>query len=297
MRVLSIVRHLAGDDIQVLSPDRLNLFSGTNEPDHEQCVPLRETLSRCLVDCHGKELGAISSDIVFHVSEARDFGENLSKLINRPRLWNHMCFSIDEQVPFRDGLAYERYLEGIAAVWRTIKPALRCELEHAKDIIKRPRVIVNMLVPDPFSSFRPEHRWLYPGGPARATRWEELVERYVSPFCGGLEELAGAPPADHRFTTGYGKLRDIRGSWVYLARCWYMPTGRGKSLILPGGQSPKPKAAAIRTKLLPVGDNRFSFRACFTTGPASEDELPVPPMKTPPWFAALAKFVIDVRRL
>jgi hypothetical protein len=175
---------------------------------------------------------------------------------------------------------------------------LKYQLDHAaSERVGKPRVILNMLVPEPGSTFQEKHRCLYPGGPLRATRFEELIERYVRPFVGELTVESTQVPDKHRFTTGIGCLASIPGSSVYVARNYYMLTGRARVLVRPGSSSQRPTAAAIRTKVFPVGASRFKFKACFTTTPASEDEVMVPRHVIPPWFESLNSFVVDVGSL
>lgn len=114
---LAIVDELIRRGAHVLSTGRLNLFSGSNELDNPNCIEIRELLSAFLERHYGVQLGFTSSDVAFHVSGSRCFQANLCSVLQRPTLWDNICFSIDEQLPMRHRADYERYMTNLAAVW------------------------------------------------------------------------------------------------------------------------------------------------------------------------------------
>lgn len=296
--VLAVIEEFGQRGVHAVSTVRLNLFSGTNELDNPDCLQLRETLSRYLLRTYGFPLGSVSSDLVFHVSGSGVFRRNLEQLLARPALWDNICFAIDEQIPFQSRAHYEKYLDHLSWVWRTLRPVIRCELGHA--IAGRqgaPRLILNMLIPAEGSSFREEHRLLYPGGPARATRFEELAERYIEPFAGDLVVTSTRRPAGHQFTTGIAQLSGTPGSSVYVAAGRYALTGRGHKLIQGGESHSGVASRTVRTKIMPAGAGQFQFKACFTANLGTEDEIEVPAREIPDWFRSLSEWVIDVGNL
>ncbi len=106
--VLKVAEHLALEGVHLLSTDRLNLFSGSNELDHPFCIALRELVSAFFERTYGRRLGSISSDIVFHVSTAELFHTHLAAIVARPTLWDNICFSIDEQIPFASRVPHSK---------------------------------------------------------------------------------------------------------------------------------------------------------------------------------------------
>lgn len=296
--LLSIAGDLAARGLHILSTQRLNLFSGTNELDHEHCIALRERLSAFLKATYTKPLGAVSSDVVFHVSASPHFVTNLREIVKRPDLWDNVCIGIDEQIPFADADKYREYLERLTWAWQVLRPAIAGNLHHPKaERVGQPRVILNLLVPEPGSAFQDRYRFLYPGGPARATGFDELLARYVTPFAGQLREESSGIPPYHRFTTATGTFETLPGSSVYVAKNYYAPAGRARGLVRMAGYAPNMTSVVIRTKAYPVGAYGFRVRACFASSAASEDELQVAEITTPSWFHALDKFVIDVESL
>lgn len=292
--ILNLASELAKAGTHIMSTDRFNLFSGSNELDHPSCVQLREILSSFFLGTHGRHLGAVSSDVVFHVSESPNFHSNLDAVIRKPLLWDNICVAIDEQIDFRRAERYSAYLQDLERVWTALRPVLSRHLAHAKPEREGgPRVILNMLVPDPSSSFQDKFRDIYPGGPARATTFGELARRYVTPFVGEMLDDESAVPREHRFTTGIVTLKGVRESKAFVAQNYYAPAGRAKLLVRFDDPAPR-EPLAIRTKILPVGDTAFRIAACFTTSAASEEEIPLHPSRTPAWFQALREFVIDV---
>jgi len=183
-------------------------------------------------------------------------------------------------------------------VWTILKPALKCELDHARAERRgAPRVVLNMLVPEDGSVFRDRHRALYPGGPLRAVRYQELIDRYVKPFVGDVVECSGAIPAGHKFTSGFARLARVPGSLVYVAYSRYAPTGRGSGLVRYPDTVRRITPGAIRTKIFPVSESSFTIRASFTTVAYADDEVPVPAESVPSWFRAVNGVAIDAGRL
>jgi hypothetical protein len=150
-----------------------------------------------------------------------------------------------------------------------------------------------MLVPQDGAEFRKEHQFLYPGGPPRAVRFEELVNRYVKPFVGSLVETSQGLPAGHKFTSGVARLSGIAGTAVYVGYNRYAPTGRGGRLVSCESEARKVSPGAIHTKLYPAGEQSFRFKACFTTAPFADDEIFVPADRQPAWFSRLNSLIID----
>lgn len=296
--ILALLERFVRRGDHILSTGRLNLFSGSNELDNPNCVDLRELLSAFLEREYGIALGVTSSDIVFHISRSATFRKNLLAILGRPMLWDNLCFSLDEQIPMRTREEYEVYLDHVAWVWKALVPALTRQLDHAKPARSgQTRVILNLLIPKDLSGYEPAHAALYPGGPLRATSFQELVRRYVQPYVGNLEQTVESIPEGHVFTTALGRLAGVNGSSVYLAMTRYMLTGRARSLVRPQTEPEQILATAIRTKIMPVGDSRFRVKGCLSTGPESEDEVTLSPEETPPWFEKLSDFVVDVGSL
>ena len=294
-RILAFAKELARENLHILSTVRLTLYNASNELDNPDCVELRSILNNYFEDVHGFPLGAVSSDLAFHLSSTPLLFHNLRDLLRLPHLWDNICFSIDEQLPLRDARDYADYLDRLRAVWQMLAPALTASLDHARpERLGAPRVILNMLVPEEGSVFASRYRELYPGGPLRALRYSELIGRYVDPFVGSLIEIRSGLPPGHRFTSGIARLSRVPGSAVYVACNRYAPTGRGSALVRFGNGSQNPVPRAINTKLYPAGQHRFRFRACFTTAPFADDEVNVSPADQPRWFAKLNGEVIDI---
>jgi hypothetical protein len=230
------------------------------------------------------------------VSQSATFERNLRTVLQKPALWDNICFSMDEQLPWRTEVDYERYLDKLQQVWKLLTPVLSGELFHPRpDRSAQPRVILNMLVPQEGSRFTENYSRIYPGGPERAIRHEEVISRYVRPFVGDIVESKAPVPKKHIFTTGLGSLSTVRGSGVYVALNRYMITERGRQFLDgPVPQVPVPKA--IRTKVIPVGKSQFVIKACYSSSQASEDEIPVPAHYRPQWFQSLANHVFDCSR-
>ena len=112
--VLAVSETLAKRGVHIVSTERLNLFSGSNELDNPGCLAIREQVSRFMERCYGTPLGCISSDLAFHVSNSAVFERNLRGAIERSSLWDNMCFSIDEQLPWGSRREYARYREKLA---------------------------------------------------------------------------------------------------------------------------------------------------------------------------------------
>lgn len=293
-KVLAVADEFASRGVQALSTIRLNLFSGSNELDNPHCVVLREILSSYLERMYGFPLGYVSSDLAFHLTGSSVFRRNLVELLDRPALWDNICFSVDEQIPFHNKAHYEKYLDHLRWLWETVGHVAQCKLRHAipaRDYA--PRLILNMLVPAPDASFRQEHRFLYPGGPLRATRFEQLIERYITPFAGEVIFTSAQRPAGHDFTTGIARLSAIPESAVYVAAGHYALTGRGWRLLQAQDRAPVSGAKTIKTKILPTGTEQFQFKACFAANLGAEDELDAPE-EIPDWFETLRNCTIDV---
>lgn len=296
--VLAIVEEFGRRGVRALSTVRLSLYSGSNELDSRYCVQLREMLSQHLQQVFGFPLGCVSSDLAFHISGSPVFRRNLEQLLERPSLWDNICLSVDEQIPFQNRAHYEKFREHLSWVWETLRPVTLGDIVHPIEARKgTPRLILNMLVPGEGSCFRAEHRLLYPGGPARATEFGELAERYIRPFAGDLVVLSEERPKGHQFTTGIARLSRVPGSSVYVAAGRYALTGRGRKLVVPGIDIPTPAGKTIKIKILPVGPSHFQFRACFTANLGAEDELEVPDSGIPDWFRSINHCIIDVSKL
>lgn len=297
-RILLLAEELAREHVHILSRVRLVLYNGSNELDNPDCIPLRQILSGFLERTYGFPLGAVSSDLVFHISGSPVLEWNLARLLEMPRLWDNICLSIDEQIPMRGEADYTTYLERLRGVWTVLRPALTCSLGHARVTrVRAPRVVINMLVPQEGARFRKEHQSLYPGGPLRAVHFEELVDRYIRPFVGSLIETTAGLPLGHKFTSGTARLSDIPGSSVYVGYNHYITAGRGAALVCDANGARKIAPSAINTKIYPAGEERFRFKACFTTAPFVDDEIPVPTDHQPRWFRTLNSLVIDVGQL
>ena len=72
---------------------------------------------------------------------------------------------------------------------------------------------------------------VYPGGPPRATLFDELVKRYVLPFVGSLEVVPGDAPSNHRFTTHLASLTGVEQSLVYVLACRFAFSGRASQFL------------------------------------------------------------------
>jgi hypothetical protein len=296
-KVLAVADEFARRGAKALSTIRLNLFSGSNELDSPHCVQLRKILSTYLEKGYGFPLGHVSSDLAFHLTGSSVFRRNLAELLDSPALWDNICFSVDEQIPFHNQAHYEKYLDHVKWLWGMLSRVAQCRLRHARPARDYgPRLIINMLVPAPDASFREEHRFLYPGGPVRATRFEQLVERYIAPFAGEVIVTSEERPAGHDFTTGIARLSAIPGSSVYVAAGNYALTGRGWRLLRAENHTTAARDKIIKTKILPAAAGKFQFKACFAANLGAEDELEVPE-EAPDWFEALRNCTIDVSTL
>ena len=186
--ILLCAGKLAQCDYEIISLTRLNMFSGSNELDHPYCLDFRKLISTYFFELYGHPVGSMSSDLRFHISSTKTFKRNLTALLEQPTLFDNICVSIDEQIPFKNKHEYTKYLDTLAWVWEALKPALCLELEHAdKSRSETPRVIINLLLPSTNNSYRSNYSRLYPNGPRRATSYAELVNKYVVPFVGGVE--------------------------------------------------------------------------------------------------------------
>ena len=297
-RILMLFHELCLRGAHVLSTGRLNLFSGSNELDQPFCGELRDLLSAFLLEHYGFPLGYTSSDIAFHISGSPNFRNNLRSMMTRPKTWDNICFSIDEQIPMSRRQDYERHLENLAWVWKAISPALECRLPHAKAFRERePRVILNFLIPANDDSFRPEFSTLFPGGPSRATSFKALIDRYVRPFVGNLEVTNLQVPDKHYFTSAVGRLAGLPSSMVYVAESRYALTGRGGDFIVGERGDSSPRFSVVRTKIVPTGRFKFRLQARLTTTPVSEDELRTSEELEPRWFGQINRRVIDVSEI
>jgi hypothetical protein len=291
---LNFTDSLVKQGIDILSTGRLNLFSASNELDHPDALSFRQILSTYILKKYGMPLGHFSSDIVFHVSKSHIFQRNLRSVVDNGLLWDNLCIAIDEQIPFQNQRDYMNYLDHLRETWETLRPALRSELPHAKRTRQnQPRVILNMLIPSQTSSFRPEHRRLYEGGPFRATTYDELILRYIKPFFGGLTHLTYNRPLDHEYTTGYASLDAFEGSSVYIAAGVYAQQGRAQQLLEFTKSANKPTRSVIRTKLTPINSDSVQIRATLATGFATEDEIEVAHLPMPEWFHTLNTSIIS----
>jgi hypothetical protein len=297
--ILAITDEFVRTGYHILSKDRINFFSGSNELDHTHCIGLREHLSHFYERNYQLELGALSSDLVFHVSPSRVFRRNLLKALTKPCLWDNICLAIDEQLPWGSHSEYQRYLENLDWVWKTLIPALTRKLDHARPERRgEPRVIVNLLIPGESKEFAEPFRYLYPGGPPRATSYSKLIERYIKPFVGDLEEISKPVPSKHVFTTAVGRLSDVPDSLIFISATKYELIGRAAELINDlSQQQTLLDTSSIRTKIFPAKENRFTVKACRTTTTYSEGELPWPSGMEPPWVQLLNDLVIDVGSL
>jgi hypothetical protein len=295
--ILETAEGLAQSGFHVFSRERFNLYSGSNELDHPSCWELRQQLSAFFVGTYGLRLGAISSDLVFHVSPSELFRRNLTQAFEQPLLWDNICLAIDEQLPIRDKHEYDRYLDSLEWTWRALSPALRCELDHARaERCGQPRVIVNLLVPPDGAKFNKTHTFLYPGGPRRATSHDELARRYVMPFVGDLQNTDDPIPPEHIFTTSVGRLTRVPGSSVFISAAIYELVGRSETFLdCDRRDAPiRQHTETIRTKIFPAGRDRFVIRACRAENPVSDGELPWGKSDLPRWAASLENFVIRV---
>jgi hypothetical protein len=103
-------------------------------------------------------------------------------------------------------------------------------------------------------------------------------------------------PDEHVFTTALGILSEVPGSQVYISATTYAVTNRGRRFIRPSKEQVM-VPRAIRTKLIPIGDNLIRLKACFATSHVSEDEIGVSESARPEWFGALDNTSIDVSDL
>jgi hypothetical protein len=287
-QMLSLFEVFSEGGYQVLSQERLSLSGGSNELNNPYCLKLREQLSSFFARLYGYPLGAISSDIAFHVSDDNVLRGNLENLIGRPEQWDNMCIAIDEQMPLKSEYEYEQYLNNLSTIWKMVMPVMRGELIHAKKNRQyEPRLIINFLVPDGNSEFREKHKRLYPGGPLRVTSYEELIARYVAPFVGDLVETNDPVPLKHLFTTSLGRLKDVPDSHVYISKSTYALSGRAKGFIKSSisTEDQSCQADVIRTKIYPSGPDQFTIRANSAKTLSSEDSLSSDNL--PEWFQRL----------
>ncbi len=297
-RTLMLFHELRLRGSHVLSTHRLNLFGGSNELDQPYCVQLRELLSAYLEETYGFPLGYTSSDIAFHISGSRNFKSNIEGTLDRSRTWDNICFSIDEQVPLSREKDYQRYLENLSWVWDKLASALDGRQPHAKPLREgEPRVILNLLIPAEGDYFKREFTEIYPGGPIRATSFDELIDRYVRPFAGSLQILNRVVPEGHYFTTAVGRLGGKSARLVYVAESRYSLTGRAHEFIQASGKAKHVEACAVRTKLVPIGGAAIQIRARFATTPVSEDELGGETPPEPEWFRRMNLFRLNLSEI
>jgi hypothetical protein len=291
--VLFFLEKFIAKGLHILSLERLTLSSGSNELNHPYCLELRELLSSFLQKHYGFPLGFISSDIAFHVSDAEIFLSNLKNIIKKPYLWDNICISIDEQIPMHNIYDYQRYLDNLSHVWEILIPIIKGELSHPNETRRsKPRLIINFLIPDCYSVYDDAYKSIYPGGPTRATSYEELITRYVIPFLGTIQKTTYPIPPAHLFTTAISRFTRIPGSYVYISASKFKVTGRANSFIntteneLPNYTS----SQIIRTKIYPTGANQFMIHGCFAPTLSSEDTITVSPENIPVWLERLHQF-------
>ena len=295
--VLKIAEEFIRLGFPILSTDRINLFSGSNELDHPQFITLRETLSNFYKRNYHFELGGLSSDLVFHISPSNTFRNNLLDGLRKPRLWDNICLAIDEQLPIHSRNEYDTYLENLSWVWKVLIPALTGNLDHVHSERRgEPRVIINLLIPGEFRKFSESFSFIYPGGPRRALSYRTLVDRYIKPFVGDLEETEEAVPQKHVFTTALGRLTKVPRSSVFISKAQYELIGRATTLITDSSQKnmTRSPAPSIRTKIFPTNWNCFSVQACQTTTSLSEGELRWAFEFQPSWIQVMNNIIVDV---
>ena len=292
--ILRLALSLAGTGNPILSSIRLNLFSGSNELDHPHCIALRNQMSDYCRTLYGSSYGALSSDLIFHVSPSNVFRNNLKNMLGQARLFDNICFAIDEQIPHANSRKYNEYLKALAWVWEVLDPALKGHLDHAdENRIGGPRVILNLLLPSSDSGYTAPFKFLHPGGPERATTYEELAERYVEPFVGQITEIDDPIPSHHVFTNSIGTLDKVKDSKVFVSKAVFEPVGRARSILKGDGvfSCESFYAPCIRTKIYPVDKNRFVFQAALAPNRFSDGELEW--TDKPEWVKNLSNFVFD----
>jgi len=292
-QILVFLEKFITNGFDVLSLERLTLFSDSNELNHPYCFELRELLSSFLCKHYGFPLGFISSDISFHISNAKIFSYNLLKIVDRPYLWDNICFSIDEQIPIENKEDYERYLETLSCVWKVLMPVIKGEILHSNIARKfEPRLIINFLIPDFGSKYKDAYKTIYPGGPERATTYDELIDRYVEPFVGKIKNTSTCIPSNHLFTTEISKLTNVPSSTVFISKSKYSGTGRAKNFIDQSATvfTDYNSSPVIRTKIYPSKASQFIIQASFAPTLSSEDTIILNKENTPQWFNKLHQF-------
>lgn len=295
--ILFCAGKLAKCDYEIISLSRLNMFSGSNELDHPYCLDFRKLISTYFLELHGHPVGSMSSDLRFHISSTKLFKRNLAAILEQPTLFDNICVSIDEQIPYKNKNEYDKYLDTLAWVWDALKPALRKELEHADDSRSgAPRVIVNLLLPSKNNTYRSKYSLLYPTGPRRATSYAELVNRYVVPFVGEVERREDPIPSYHLFTNGVGTLKNIPGSRIFISEATFEPVGRAPNILETKEKVEDQKwyAPCVRTKIYPYEDSSFVIRAHLAPYMSSDAEIPFLPRAKPEWISRLEDVVIDM---
>jgi hypothetical protein len=298
--ILVLAEHLIGRNIHPLSRKRLNLCSGSNELDHEFCMRIREQLSDFFARNYGFPLGRITSNIVFRASSSKHFLPNLLLAMSTTDLWSQICVSIDEQAPFTNKNEYESYLAALDAAWKCLVPVLSTAIDGShSESARQPRVVINLLVPQKGAEFMEEFSNVFPGGPKRALTCDELIERYVAPFVGILDENRTEKLDTIGYVSGTGRLRGVPGSTVIVSRAWYEMVGRAKSFIRHGADQFKESGmySDVRTKIHAAGESQFVVQASSTPTDWSDSEGEWSARGMPDWVKKMREFVIDVTSL
>ena len=261
-KILSFINVLKENKINAISTRRINLFSGSNELDHPHCISLRESLSNFYIKNFGYPLGKVSSDIIFHISNTNLFKENLSKLLEKPYLFDNICFSIDEQIPFKNQKEYDAYLRTLNWTWKTLEPVINNRILHYnREKSNNARLIINFLLPNKGFFYAKKFKYLYPDGPLRATTKTQLIERYISPYISKLDFLEEPIPGHHVFTTQMAKFKTYPKSKVFISASSFEPVGRAKKVLNTNFQFPSISLnETIRSKILPISDSAFKIK-------------------------------------
>ncbi|MBI9062760.1 MAG: hypothetical protein JEZ14_12305 [Marinilabiliaceae bacterium] len=298
--LLEVAKVLANEGYHILSKNRFSLFDGSNELENQHCLELRALMSTYYEDTYGLNgFGAISSDLVFHITPHKTFKHNLSALLERPEWFDNICVAIDEQTPFNSEYEYQKYLDTVEWVWKELLPALCCELEHAKSEKSfTPRVIINFLIPGSGRFFNEKYKELLPGI-ERAKTYKELEQRYVEPYVGSIQRVQDNIPNHHVFTNFVAKLSKVKGSRVYISYSEFEPVGRARSLINSNSWD-YPNLylqPTIKTKIYPSDKHSFVVQSCLSPNCYSNGELSWELCNKPEWLKSIETIEFNLENI